>query len=64
MSSDDVLNDSIVITSVGESSRKTRRDWIILLTVGVVLAVALRFVRLGYREFFDDEFLTLSLLAG
>jgi hypothetical protein len=64
LSSDDVLNDSIVITSVGESSRKTRRDWIILLSVGVVLAVALRFVRIGHREFFGDEFLTLTLLAG
>lgn len=64
MSSDDVLNDSIVISTVGESSRKSRRDWVVLLSVGVVLAVLLRFVRIGYREYFGHEFLTLSLLAG
>lgn len=64
MPSDDVMNDNIVINSVGESSRKTRRDWIILLSVGVVLAVALRFVRLGFREYFGHEFQTLDLLAG
>lgn len=64
MSSDDVMNDNVVITSVGESSRKTRREWVILLSVGVVLAVVLRFIRIGYREYFGSEFLTLSILQG
>lgn len=64
MSSDDILNDSIVITSVGESSKRTRRDWIILLCTAVILAVALRFIRIGHREFYGGEFLTLEMLAG
>ena len=63
-SSDDVLNDSIVISSVGESSQKTRRDWKILLAMGVLLAIVLRFLRIGHREYFGDEFLTLNLLSG
>lgn len=49
---------------MGDSSRKNRREWLILVSLSLLIAVALRFIRIGHREFFGNEFLTLNLLGG
>lgn len=64
MSAGNTVNDSMDISFVEDSAKKSRRDWLILVSVSLVIAALLRLVRLNYREFFGSEFLTLNLLRG
>lgn len=64
MSAGSPLKDNIEISTIGDSSKKDRREWLILVSVSLLIAIALRVVRIDYREFFGNEFLTLNLLSG
>lgn len=64
LSAGDAKFDSTDISFVGDSSRKNRREWLILVSLSLLIAVVLRFIRIGHREFFGNEFLTLNLLSG
>lgn len=56
--------DNTEISIAGDSSKKDRRDWLLLVSVSLLIAIVLRFIRIGHREFFGNEFLTLNILAG
>ncbi len=64
LSAGNALNDSSDFSIVGDSSKKNRRQWLILVSLSLLIAVVLRFIRIGHREFFGNEFLTLNLLSG
>lgn len=64
MSTGDSGFDSTEISFVEDTAKKTRRDWLILVSVCLVIAAVLRLLRIDYREFTGNEFLTLNLLAG
>ncbi len=49
---------------MGDSSQKDRREWLILATVSLLIAIVLRLIRIDYREYFGNEFLTLNLISG
>jgi len=64
LSAGDPLKDSTDITFVDDAAKKSRRDWLMLVGVSFVIAAVLRVVRIDYREFFGNEFLTLNILGG
>lgn len=64
MSAGNTVKDSTDISFVDDAAKKNRRDWLILVSVSLTIAALLRFIRLDYREFFGNEFLTLNLLKG
>ncbi len=64
MSAGNAVKDSTDISFVGDNTRKNRREWLILVSVGLVIAALLRLIRIDFREISGNEFLTLNLLAG
>lgn len=46
------------------TEKKAWRDWLLLGGGCLLMAAILRFMRVGYREFFGAEFITLDILNG
>lgn len=64
MSAGNPVKDSLEISFTDDAAKKRRRDWLLLVAVSFAIAALLRLVRIDYREFFGNEFLTLNLLGG